>query len=213
MGQPRYQLDGDQRTSGPGFGLTLHPASLDVPLRWKKPRLIFVNSMSDLFHQRVPVDYIRKVFSVIERTPQHTYQLLTKRSQRLAALAKDLEWPSNLWVGVTIESDAYSFRADHLRRCPAAVRFLSCEPMLGSLAGLDLNQIDWVIVGGESGAGARLLEPTWAIELRDRCNEFGVPFFFKQWGGLTPKARGRMLEGRHWDEMPVRVSGELQVTA
>jgi len=202
MGQPKYQRDGDSRTSGPGFGLTLHEDALGIPLRWRTGRHIFVNSMSDLFHPEVPVDFIARVLDIARRTPQHRYQVLTKRSQRLASLSGDLDWPSNVWMGVSIESDRYAFRADHLRRVPASVRFLSLEPLLGPLPSLDLGGISWVIVGGESGAGFRPMDPGWARDLRDRCVGTGVPFFFKQWGGRRPKAGGRLLDGRTWDEMP-----------
>jgi protein gp37 len=202
MGQPKYQRDGDPRTSGPGFGVTLHPDVLELPLRWRTPRLIFVNSMSDLFHAEVPVDYIKRVLGVMAATPLHTYQLLTKRSQRLAKIGPSLHWPDNCWVGVSIEDDRYSFRAEHLRQVDSAVRFLSLEPLLGPLPSLDLAGIDWVIVGGESGPRARPMHEDWPRQLRDRCLEASVPFFFKQWGGRTPKAGGRSLDGRTWDEMP-----------
>jgi protein gp37 len=202
MGVAKYQVDGDERTSGPGFRLTLHPDSLDQPARWRAPRTIFVNSMSDLFHPDVPLDYIRQVFEVIADTPRHSYQVLTKRSKRLAAVADQLVWPENLWMGVSVESRRYAFRIDHLRKVPAAVRFLSCEPLLGPLGELDLTGIGWVIAGGESGPHARQMLLPWASELRDQCLAADVPFFFKQWGGRTPKAGGRELEGRTWDGMP-----------
>jgi protein gp37 len=202
MGTAKYQVDGDPRTSGPGFGVTLHPQALDIPRRWREPRVIFVDSMSDLFHARVPLDYVRRVFDVMAGTPRHTYQLLTKRSRRLARLAPQLSWPDNVWMGVTVESDAVLDRIDDLRSVPAAVRFLSCEPLLGPLSGLDLTGVDWVISGGESGPQARPVEEKWLIELRDQCLEADVPYFFKQWGGRSPKAGGRTLQGRTWDEMP-----------
>jgi protein gp37 len=202
MGQPKYQNDGNPRTSGPGFRLTLHPDTLDLPKRWARPRMIFVNSMSDLFHPDVPLDYIRRVFEVMQETPWHTYQVLTKRSKRLRALADKLEWPVNVWMGVSIESQPYAFRADHLRVVPAAVRFLSLEPLLGPVK-IGLNGIDWVIVGGESGPGARPVAETWVREIRDACVRSGTPFFFKQWGGRSPKSRGRELDGVTWDEYPV----------
>jgi protein gp37 len=207
MGSPKYQCDGDPRTSGPGFGLTLHPESLDVPRHWANPRLIFVNSMSDLFHENVPADYIRRVFDVMSETPQHTYQVLTKRSKRLATIAPGLTWPSNVWMGVSVESHRYGFRLDHLRRVPAAVRFLSAEPLLGPLDDIDLTDIHWVIAGGESGPNARPVDHDWIVQLRDRCTAHGVAFFFKQWGGRTPKAGGRELDGEFWDELPVPVAG------
>ena len=204
MGVAKYQQDGDQRTSGPGFALTTHPDVLDIPRHWKSPRTVFVNSMSDLFHEQVPIDFIQEVFRVMSETPQHAYQLLTKRSRRLLRLSDQLDWPSNVWMGVSVENDRYAFRADDLREVPAAIRFLSVEPMLGPISDLDLSGIDWVIVGGESGPGARPLNPEWVTAIRDRSIESGVAFFFKQWGGRTPKAGGRALEGREWNEMPRR---------
>ncbi|MDA8048292.1 MAG: phage Gp37/Gp68 family protein [Actinomycetota bacterium] len=202
MGQAKYQRDGDPRTSGPGFDLTLHPAALALPKSWDAPRTIFVNSMSDLFHPKVPLDYIRQVFDVIGETPQHTYQVLTKRSKRLAQTADCLEWPPNLWMGVSVEDSRYSFRINHLQTVPAAVRFLSCEPLLGPLDDLELEGIQWVIAGGESGGNARPMDPDWVRSIRDQCLDAGVAFFFKQWGGRTPKAHGRELDGAMHDEMP-----------
>jgi len=202
MGADKYQNDGDPRTSGPGFDLTLHPAVLRQPYHWRTPRLVFVNSMSDLFHARVPLDFVRAVFKVIEETPQHTYQILTKRSARLRKIADRLHWPDNLWMGVSVENSDVLYRVDDLRATPARVRFLSCEPLLGPLPALELAGIDWVIAGGESGPGHRPLDPAWVGMLRDRCVAAGVPFFFKQWGGRTPKEGGRELDGRLWDEMP-----------
>lgn len=204
MGSAKYQQDGDPRTSGPGFGLALHHAALNVPRRWRAPRMIFVNSMSDLFHAKVPIDFIREVFTVIAETPQHTYQLLTKRARRLRRLAPELKWPTNLWMGVSVENIDVLDRVDDLRSVPAAVRFLSCEPLLGPLVGLDLTGIDWLITGGESGVDARPVKQEWVRLLRDRCVEQQVPFFFKQWGGRTAKSGGRQLDGRMWNEMPVR---------
>jgi protein gp37 len=206
MGQPRYQHDGDPRTSGPGFGLTIHPETLDLPLMWKKPRLVFVNSMSDLFHARVPTAFIRQVFDVMTATPQHTYQVLTKRARRLRRLATSLQWPDNLWMGVSVEDAQVTDRVHDLRAVPAALRFLSCEPLLGPLPGLPLGGIGWVIAGGESGRNARPMDPAWAEDLRDQCATAGVPFFFKQWGGRTPKAGGRELGGRTWDDMPLALA-------
>lgn len=203
MGQPKYQKDGDPRTSGPGFGLTIHEAALGIPYRWRSPRVIFVNSMSDLFHPQVPLDFIRRVFRVVDETPQHTYQVLTKRSKRLSQVGGQLSWPANLWMGVSIESDRYRFRVDHLRTVDAAVRFVSAEPLLGPLPGLDLSGSDWLIAGGESGSNARPMHEDWVRDLRAQCNAGGVAFFFKQWGGRTPKAGGRQLDGRLWSEMPV----------
>ncbi len=203
MGSDKYQADGDPRTSGPGFKLTLHPDTLDLPRSWSRPRTVFVDSMSDLFHPEVPLDYIRRVFDVMADTPQHTYQVLTKRSKRLAEVAASLEWPANVWMGVSVENKRYGFRVDHLRQVPAAVRFLSLEPLLGPLPGLDLSEIHWVIAGGESGPGARPVEEAWLIDIRDQCARDGVAFFFKQWGGRTPKAGGRQLQGKFYDELPV----------
>jgi protein gp37 len=202
MGQPRYQCDGDPRTSGPGFGLTLHPESLELPFTWRRPRLVFVNSMSDLFHARVPLSFIRDVFAVMAATPQHTYQVLTKRARRLRRLADGLDWPPNVWMGVSVEDSEARDRIDDLRTVSAAVRFLSCEPLLGPLNGLSLDGIQWVIAGGESGRNARPMDRDWVEDLRDQCAAAGVPFFFKQWGGRTPKAGGRELDGRTWNGMP-----------
>jgi protein gp37 len=206
MGQAKYQNDGDPTTSGPGFGITVHPDTLDIPRSWASPRVIFVNSMSDLFHTDVPEQYILKVFDVIAATPQHQYQVLTKRSKRLAQIGQRLDWPPNLWMGVSVESSKYRFRLDQLRKADAAVRFVSAEPLLGPLADLDLDGIHWLIAGGESGPKARPLDPAWVVDLRDQCGAAGVPFFFKQWGGRTPKAGGRELGGRTHDEMPARVA-------
>lgn len=185
-----------------GFDLRLWPERLAQPLRWRRPRVIFVNSMSDLFHEGIPEEYIVEVFDVMEQAPQHTFQVLTKRDERLAALAPRLPWPENVWMGVTIENRRFVHRADQLREVPAAVRFISAEPLLGPLDGLDLAGIDWLISGGESGHRHRRVDPEWLRELRDRCQAEGVAYFFKQWGGRTPKAGGRMLDGRTWDEMP-----------
>ncbi|AEH08745.1 DUF5131 family protein [Candidatus Protofrankia datiscae] len=204
MGQPKYQNDGNPRTSGPGFGLTVHPDVLGIPRRWRSPRQVFVNSMSDLFHARVPTPFIHQVFEVMSDTPQHTYQVLTKRSRRLARLADQLPWPDNVWMGVSVENADTLYRVDDLRAVPAAVRFLSCEPLLGPLAAIELSHIDWVIAGGESGPDHRPVDRAWLTGLRDACTTADVPFFFKQWGGRTPKAGGRHLDGRIWDEMPTR---------
>lgn len=209
MGAEKYQADGDPRTSGPGFALTVHGSALSVPYGWKSPRTVFVNSMSDLFHARVPLPFIRQVFEVMVNTPQHTYQILTKRSRRLRQLANRLPWPDNVWVGVSVEDDKALFRVDDLRTVPAAVRFLSCEPLLGPLPEVNLDRISWVIAGGESGPRHRPMEATWVTDIRDACSGAGVPFFFKQWGGHTPKANGRDLEGRTWDEMPLSLSTPL----
>ncbi|MEV5568703.1 phage Gp37/Gp68 family protein [Spirillospora sp. NPDC052269] len=203
MGAAKYQADGDPRTSGPGFALTLHPDTLNQPRTWRTPRMVFVNSMSDLFHARVPLTFIQQVFDVIADTPQHTYQVLTKRARRLHRLSHELDWPPNLWMGVSVENADVLHRVDDLRAVPATVRFLSCEPLLAPLPGLNLDGIGWVIVGGESGPGHRPVDPNWVLDIRDLCQEAAVPFFFKQWGGHTPKAAGRTLQGRHWDQMPI----------
>jgi protein gp37 len=202
MGQSKYQLDGDPTTSGPGFGLTLHESVIDLPRSWRTPRVVFVNSMSDLFHPEVPDEFIERVFAVMNETPMHTYQVLTKRSQRLKRIAAQLPWPRNVWMGVSVENQRYAFRAEHLCDVPAAVRFLSVEPLLGPVD-LDLSGLHWVIVGGESGPRARPILPEWVRTIRDQCGSAHVPFFFKQWGGRTPKAGGRILDGRVWDEMPM----------
>ena len=210
MGQAKYQTDGDPRTSGPGFALSIHPDTLSIPHRWSNPRMIFVNSMSDLFHRDVPVEFMRDVFAVMADTPRHTYQLLTKRSKRLTRLADVLDWPPNLWVGVSVETQQYGFRIDHLREVPAAVRFLSIEPLLGPVS-VDLDGIDWVIVGGESGSSCRAVDPESVRGIRDACIDSGTPFFFKQWGGRTPKSNGRLLDGRTWDQYPTAI--EVAATA
>lgn len=202
MGSARYQQDGDPRTSGPGFALAVHPDALDQPYKWTGRRIVFVNSMSDLFHAKVPLDFVRQVFEVMRDTPQHTYQVLTKRSARLPKVAAKLDWPDNLWLGVSVENEDHMDRVDHLRQVPAAMRFLSCEPLLGPLPHLDLTGIGWVITGGESGPRARPLDPQWVREIRDICVLAQVPFFHKQWGGRTPKEGGRLLDGLTWDEMP-----------
>lgn len=202
MGNPKYQNDGDPRTSGPGFGVTVHPDALGIPYTWKRSRVVFVNSMSDLFHARVPMDFIRQVFDVMADTPHHTYQVLTKRAHRLARIAEKLEWPTNVWLGVSVESPDHYDRIHDLVKVPAAVRFLSCEPLLAELPGLPLEGIDWVIAGGESGHRARRVEPEWIRDIRDQCVRARTPFFFKQWGGTTPKSGGRELDGRTWNQMP-----------
>jgi protein gp37 len=204
MGARSYQNDGDPRTSGPGFGLTMHPQLLTQPRTWAGSRTVFVNSMSDLFHAHVTLSFIRDVFDVIRETPQHTYQILTKRSLRLRRLSTSLDWPENLWMGVSVEDMDHAGRVDHLREVPAAVRFLSCEPLLGALDQLDLAGMNWVIAGGESGPSYRPVNVNWVRTLRDRCLSEDVPFFFKQWGGRTPKQQGRELDGRTWDQFPTR---------
>jgi len=193
MGQPNYAK---------GFEVALHPAALSLPLTWKKSQMIFVNSMSDLFHVEVPLEFIRRVFDVMRRARWHQYQILTKRAERLAELDRLLSWPPNVWMGVTVESAHYVRRTDHLRGTGAAIKFLSLEPLLGPLPGLNLEGIDWVVLGGESGPGARPMNPDWVTDIREQCLRAGVPFFFKQWGGFHKKKAGRLLEGRTWDQMP-----------
>ena len=187
-----------------GFDLRLWPTRLEMPLRWRRSRMIFVNSMSDLFHEDIDDDYIVRVFDVMARADWHVFQILTKRQDRLAALAQDLPWPPNVWMGVSIENRRFVHRADQLRAVPAAVRFISAEPLLGPLEGLDLHGIDWLIAGGESGPGHRPVRAEWIRDLRDRCAEQETAFFFKQWGGHRPKSGGRQLDGRTWDELPAR---------
>lgn len=193
MGQPNYRN---------GFQLTIHEHVLDLPLHWKQPQMIFVNSMSDLFHEDVPLDFILRVFDVMTRANLHTFQVLTKRSARLRELSEQLPWPENVWMGVSVENQAYAFRVDHLREVQAKTKFLSVEPFLGPLIDLNLAGIDWVIVGGESGPKARPMEASWVTTLRDQCIAGNIPFFFKQWGGVNKKKNGRLLEGRTWDELP-----------
>ncbi|MGE5567461.1 MAG: DUF5131 family protein [Rhodospirillales bacterium] len=193
MGQPNYVN---------GFKLTLHEHTLELPLRWRKPQMIFVNSMSDLFHKDVPIEFIRRTFRLMREAYWHRFQVLTKRSERLAAVSAELDWPENVWMGVSIETDKYCFRADHLRRTGARVKFLSLEPLLGPLPSLNLSGINWVIVGGESGPKARPMREQWVLDIQAACAEAGVAFFFKQWGGSNKKAAGRMLRGRTYDEMP-----------
>ena len=205
MGARRYQNDGDLRTSGPGFGITMHPELVDQPRRWREPRMVFVNSMSDLFHAKVDIGFVRDVFATIADTPRHTYQVLTKRSLRLARMADKLTWPENLWMGVSVENAEALPRIDHLRAVPAAVRFLSCEPLIGPLDGIDLDGIGWVITGGESGPGHRPIEADWVRPIRDACVASAVPFFHKQWGGAKPKDNGNVLDGRLWEQYPDRM--------
>ncbi|HET6444432.1 MAG TPA: phage Gp37/Gp68 family protein [candidate division Zixibacteria bacterium] len=185
-----------------GFKLALHEHALDIPLGWKKPQMIFVNSMSDLFHKDVPLDFIQRVFDVMKRASWHTFQVLTKRSERLLELSSELYWPANVWMGVSVETEPYTFRIEDLRQTGAQTKFLSLEPLLGPLPNLDLREIDWVIVGGESGPGARPLKNQWVLDIRDQCQNAQVPFFFKQWGGVRKKTNGRLLDGRTWDELP-----------
>lgn len=188
------------------FELTLQPQMLDQPLRWRTPRTVFVNSMSDLFHIDVSRDFIQQVFDVMRRAHWHTFQVLTKRSDRLLELDSKVDWPGNVWMGVSVENEKYGFRIDHLRETHAKTKFLSLEPLLGPLPRLKLKGIDWVIVGGESGPGARPMQQAWVEDIRDQCAEAEVAFFFKQWGGTNKKRSGRELEGRTWDDMPDRPS-------
>ncbi len=185
-----------------GFEVTLHPDTLEIPLGWRKPRSIFVNSMSDLFHDEVPDDFVLEVFNVMERAYWHRYQVLTKRPERVATLNAQLNWPAQIWLGVSVESADYVHRIDLLRETDAAVKFLSLEPLLGPLPELNLQGIDWVIAGGESGPGAREMQSDWARDIRDQCIAADVAFHFKQWGGVFKKRSGRELDGRTWDEMP-----------
>lgn len=193
MGQPNYSN---------GFALTIQPHMLQVPFRWKTPQIIFVNSMSDLFHKNVPTAYVRQVFDVMVSANWHNYQVLTKRSDRLAQLSAQLPWQPHIWMGVSVENADYTFRIDHLRQTEANVKFLSLEPLIGRLPQLNLEGMDWVIVGGESGPGARVMNKEWVLDIRDQCVAANVPFFFKQWGGTNKKRAGRELEGRFWNEMP-----------
>jgi protein gp37 len=193
MGQPNYRN---------GFELTLQPQMLELPLRWKSPKRIFVNSMSDLFHVDVPTNYIKQVFDVMGRANWHQYQVLTKRSARVLELSDTLDWMPQIWMGVSVESEKYKHRIADLRKTKARVKFLSLEPLLGSLGKLDLRGIDWAIVGGESGPAARPVDPQWVTQIRDQCIAAQVAFFFKQWGGVQKKKTGRILEGRTWDQMP-----------
>jgi protein gp37 len=193
MGNKNYQN---------GFALALQPHMLQHPLHWKAPKRIFVNSMSDLFHDKVPLEYIQRVFHVMNRAAWHQYQVLTKRAERLEEVNDQLTWASHIWMGVSVESEKYLYRIDHLRRTKAHVKFLSIEPLLGPLGKLNLGGIDWVIVGGESGPGARPISADWVKDLRNQCRRAGVAFFFKQWGGVQKSKTGRTLEGRTWDEMP-----------
>ncbi len=193
MGQPNYVN---------GFQVTTHEHVLEYPLKWRKPQTIFVNSMSDLFHDEIPADFIWKVFDVMEKAHWHRFQVLTKRAKRFKELAPTLPWSKNVWMGVTVESQDYMERIDCLRATKAEVKFLSLEPLLSSMEGLNLEGIDWVIVGGESGPGSRPIQEEWVLGIREQCEAQQVPFFFKQWGGINKKKAGRLLEGRTWDEMP-----------
>jgi protein gp37 len=193
MGQPHY---------ADGFKVRTHPSALELPRKWKKSRMIFVNSMSDLFHEDVPISFIIDIFKIMEGQPQHTFQILTKRSKNLRQICGELPWPENVWMGVTVESDEYLDRINDLRATPAKIKFLSLEPLLGPIPQLDLTNIDWVIVGGESGPKARPMKQAWVRNVRDKCLDAQVPFFFKQWGGVNKKKSGRILDRRTWDNMP-----------
>jgi protein gp37 len=202
MGQKRYRN---------GFEVTLHPEALTEPYHWKKSRRVFVNSMSDLFHEEIPFDFIKEVFKVMNGNVRHNFQVLTKRSERLAELAPLLEWSENIWMGVTIERNDYVRRTEDLRNIDASIKFLSLEPLLGPLPDLEVKGIDWVIVGGESGPGARAMEEQWVLEIKRKCKEKNVPFFFKQWGGVNKKKTGRLLKGKTWDEYPRKINRQLQL--
>ena len=193
MGVPKYAN---------GFEVTIHPNVLEDPLHWKKPQVIFVNSMSDLFHEKIPRDYLKAIFDVMREAHWHVFQVLTKRSKRLARLAPEIDWPGNVWMGVTVENCHYTYRINDLRRVPAAVRFLSMEPLLGPVPELDLDGIHWVIVGGESGPGARPMHKEWVLDIQRQCRDQQVAFFFKQWGGVNKKQAGRRLNGRLYEAMP-----------
>ncbi len=193
MGQPNYKN---------GFELTMHEHVLELPLKWKKPQMIFVNSMSDLFHPGVTEDFIKKVFKSMNTAYWHVFQVLTKRPDRLANIQKQLKWGKNIWMGVSVENSNYKCRIDLLRKSKAAVKFISFEPLIGEVGKVNLKGIDWAIVGGESGARARDVSPEWVKEIRDQCLEQDTPFFFKQWGGVNKKKTGRKLEGKTWSEMP-----------
>jgi protein gp37 len=203
MGSKKYQTDGDPQTSGPGFGVALHPDALKLPYTWRRPRIIFVTSMGDLFHPDVPLAFIQDVFKVMNETPRHIYQLLTKRPGRARKLMSELDWPGNLWFGTSVEDERFAFRIDQLRATPAPLKFVSAEPLLGPLEHLNLDGIGWVIVAGESGPEHRPMRLEWATSLRDQASAAHIPFYFKQWGGAKRGVAGRELEGRLWDETPL----------
>ena len=192
-----------------GFKVTQHPHALFLPLKWKKPQTIFVNSMSDLFHKDVPVSFIKQVFDIMARAYWHRFQILTKRAARLAQITPFLNWPDNVWMGVTVETSSYMKRIDYLRTVPAAVRFLSLEPLLGPLTNLNLSNVNWVIVGGESGPGARPMAKSWVLDIQRQCRKEQTPFFFKQWGGINKKRAGRLLNGRIYSEMPELIKSNI----
>jgi protein gp37 len=197
MGQPNYRN---------GFELALHEHTLQLPLTWTKPQMVFVNSMSDLFHRNVPEDFICRVFGVMGQARMHTFQVLTKRSERLASIASKLRWPSNVWIGVSVETSKYLYRIDHLRKVPAQTRFVSFEPLLAPLGDINFEGITWAIVGGESGPKARPMEKEWVVEIKDQCLASGVAFLFKKWGGTNNKKTGRLLDGRTWNDMPLQMA-------
>jgi len=201
MGQQRYRN---------GFKVTLQTEALEEPYKWKKPRIVFVNSMSDLFHEEIPLEFMQDVFKVMNKNIRHTFQILTKRSERLRELAPLLEWSQNIWIGVTIENNDYVYRVDDLRTVGASIKFISLEPLLGPVPDLEFDGIDWIIVGGESGPGARPMEEKWVLDIKKKCeNEHNIPFFFKQWGGVNRKKTGRTLQGRTWDNYPKVVREKL----
>lgn len=202
-----------QRNYANGFALTLHESALELPLRWRTPQTIFVNSMSDMFHKNVPREFILRAFHVMQRAHWHNFQVLTKRAARLSEVDSELPWAPNIWMGVSVETEAYAYRIDYLRRTQARTKFLSLEPLLGPLETLNLHGIDWVIVGGESGPGARTMKPEWVTSIRDQCLAANVPFFFKQWGGVHKRRAGRILEGRTWDQMPHRSTVTIDAAA
>jgi len=202
MGRPNYVN---------GFQITLHENSLDIPLRWKKPQIVFVNSMSDLFHEDVPPSFIKRVFAIMQKASWHKFQILTKRAERLAKIAPKLPWPENIWIGVSVENNDFIHRIDSLRKVNSSIRFLSLEPLLGPLPDLNLSGINWIIVGGESGPNARPMKPEWIHDILDQCKENNVPFFFKQWGGRNKKKAGRLLNGKIYNEMPLIVDNQLDL--
>ncbi len=187
-----------------GFHVTTHEDILDLPLKWKNPKFVFVDSMSDLFHEDIPLDFINQVFHTMGKANQHIFQILTKRSERMHDLSGKLNWHKNIWLGVSVENDAFTYRIDHLRRTEANIKFISFEPLIGPIVDLNLRGIDWVIVGGESGSGSRVIKKEWVESIKDICTKEEVPFFFKQWGGINKKKNGRKLNGRIWEEMPLR---------
>lgn len=192
-----------------GFDVTLHPHALDKPLKMKKPQVIFVNSMSDIFHEKIPDEFIMQIFDVMNRAYWHTFQVLTKRPKRLARIADKLNWTDNIWMGVTIEANEYVYRVNYLRDCPAKTKFLSLEPLIDSVDKLDYTGIDWVIAGGESGYGARVMQKEWVLDIKKRCEDENIDFFFKQWGGVNKKKAGRLLDGEYYDAMPKLFSNVL----